>query len=348
MASNAGAGAGRWLFWLVVCATAASSTLALADPTPQQKELARDLMQKGYAARNAHDFKLALQSFQSADEIMHVPTTAFEVARSQTDLGLLIEAHETLLSVIRMPEKPGEPQAFRDARGYAKVLDEQVVPRIAQIRISVQGAAPGHAPTVTVDGTKLPDGALLVPYKVDPGHHVVEAKSDTADGRAETDVAERETKEVGVVLAASPSAAVTPPQTASAAPSQPAASSAPEVAPPRRGGLRPLVWTGFGLAIVGMAAGTVTGIVVLHDRGTIASQCNGTRCPPSTYDELSTAGTLATVSTVSFIVAGVGAGVGLTAWLFGRGGDSASQPPSSGVRVRPYVWLGSAGVSGTF
>jgi hypothetical protein len=326
---------------LVLAALALPPAPAMADPTPQQKELARDLMQKGYAARAAHDLKVALESFKAADDIMHVPTTGFEVARSQADLGMLVEAHETLVEVMRTPDKPGDPQAFRDARGYAKVLDQQLAPRIPQLRISVSGAT---SAAVSVDGVDLPAGGLLVPYKVDPGHHVVVAKTDALSGRAETDVAEGDVKDVWVTLQA-PSSGPTPPP-----PAAPAAPESTEPESPSHRGFGPLAWVGLGVAAVGVGVGAVTGVMTLSDKSSIASQCNGTRCPPSTYGKIDSANTLATISTVSFVVGGAGAALGVAAWFLGWGVDQPSAAPASGstVRVEPWVGLGSAGVGGRF
>src|SRR5438445_7585866 len=91
---------------LFALALALLSTRALAEPTPPQKDLARSLMQKGRDARQAHDNKAALESFKAADDIMHVPTTGFEVARALADLGRLVEAHDVLLRVMAIPERP--------------------------------------------------------------------------------------------------------------------------------------------------------------------------------------------------------------------------------------------------
>ncbi|HEX8793735.1 MAG TPA: hypothetical protein VF765_22485 [Polyangiaceae bacterium] len=329
--------------WLLLAAgVALFATPAAADPSPQQKELARDLMQRGYAARGAHDPKVALESFKGADDIMHVPTTGFEVARSQADLGLLVEAHETLLQVMRMKERPGEPQAFRDARGYAKVLDQQLGPRIPQLRISVSGAP---SATVNVDGTELPEGALLVPYKVDPGHHVVAATAGAVTGRTETDVGEGEVKDVQVSLQATPTPAPAPPPAAPIVPE----SAEPEATPAHRG-FGPLAWAGFGIAVVGVGVGAVTGVMTLNGKSSVASECNGKLCPPSTYDKIDSANTLATVSTIAFAVGGAGAALGLAAWFLGWGAESPSSAPSSGqaVHIEPRIGLGTAGVGGSF
>lgn len=331
---------GRGLGWLVAPALVALAASALADPSPQQKELARDLMHKGYAARSGHDLKLALESFKGADDIMHVPTTRFEVARSQADLGLLLEAHETLVELQRMPEKSDESQAFREARGYAKVLDQQIVPRIPQLRISISGAS---SAAVSVDGTDLPDSALLVPYKVDPGHHVIVAKSGAAEGRAEVDVTETQAKDVWITLQAPSPAPVAAPS------SPPATEPAAAEETPRHHGFGPAAWAGFGVAVAGIGVGAVTGIVTLNDKSSVATQCNGTRCPPSTYDKIDSANTMATISTVGFLVGGVGAVVGAAAWFFGWGVEPPSSPANgTGLRLAPAIGLGSIGLDGSF
>ncbi|HVJ21717.1 MAG TPA: hypothetical protein VM686_40210, partial [Polyangiaceae bacterium] len=72
------------LLALVGCAAAAS-----AEPAEAEKAEARALMAEGRARREKRDFEGALASFGKADAIMHVPTTSFEVARTQVELGRL-------------------------------------------------------------------------------------------------------------------------------------------------------------------------------------------------------------------------------------------------------------------
>src|SRR5579884_1405121 len=82
---------------------------ARADPTAADRETARALMDDGRALREKNDLRGALQRFKAADDIMHVPTTALEVARTQIPLGLLVEARDTIARIRLMPAKPGEP-----------------------------------------------------------------------------------------------------------------------------------------------------------------------------------------------------------------------------------------------
>jgi hypothetical protein len=335
-------------------ALALTARTALADPTPEQKELARGLMQRGRDARQAHDDKQAFESFKAADDIMHVPTTGFEVARSQADLGQLVEAHETLQRVMLLPERPDDSQGFRDARGYAKVLDDELLQRIPQLRIAVDGGPTDGSLRLSVDGVALPPAAQLVPYKVDPGHHVVLAGAGGAEGRAEVDVQERETKDVAVHAGpASPAPATV------AAPSPPASASLPPATPPpatppptpdaagssgRAGGLGTITWIGGGVAAAGVIVGSITGALAISDNHTLSSECNGPRCPPSANGTLQSANGLATASTVSFVVAGAGAGLALAGFLWLRPAPTAT----SGVRVTPWIGLEAAGLDGAF
>jgi hypothetical protein len=203
----------------------------------------------------------------------------------------------------------------------------------------VTGAAEGATPAVTIDGTPIASAALAVPFKLNPGHHVLEAKTKTAAGKAEVDVAEKETKDVAIALVAT---GVTSTDTAPPPP-EPPPEKPPE--PPPSGG-RTLTYVGFGVAAVGVVLGGITGYVSISKKNDAQNGCKGNLCPPATYDTIDQANTMATISTVSFIVAGAGATVGVLSLILRS--DPAPTPPSTGVRATPWIGLGSAGVRGTF
>src|SRR5229473_5030248 len=87
------------------------SSAALADPDEASRAAARNFMTEGRARKERNDLKGALESFRSADAIMHVPTTGVEVARAQVDLGDLLEAHETLDALLARQPAANEPPA---------------------------------------------------------------------------------------------------------------------------------------------------------------------------------------------------------------------------------------------
>jgi hypothetical protein len=105
------------------------------------------------------------------------------------------------------------------------------------------------------------------------------------------------------------------------------------------------VYAGFGLAAAGVVVGSITGGLAFAKASTVGGQCNKNDCPTSVDGDLSAGRTLATVSTVSFVAAGVGAAAGVVAWAL----SPRRKPAATGaVDVVPWVGLGSAGVRGTF
>ena len=334
--------------WIVASLLAA--TAAHADPTSADRETARTLMQQGRESRAKGDLKEALKRFKGADDIMHVPTTALEVAKAQVALGLLVEARDFIAEIRQTASRPNEPAPFKEARAKADDLDASLNGRIPSLLIAVKGAPEGEQPTVSVDGTQLPAGALGLPRTVDPGHHVVVAKVVTktsqGEGKQEIDVREGEQKpvEVALVMTATPEQAEQP----SPAP------QGPEAPPPPTRSHSPtvLTWAGIGLAGAGVIAGTVTGLMSMSKKSTLQSECPNGVCGPGTASsDYDAANTYALVSTIGFIAAGVGAGVAVVTMIVGHEEPSAlpAQPPSSeGLVVRPWIGIGGAGMSGTF
>src|SRR5580692_6857338 len=163
-----------WSSWAAVAVLSLAGS-AFAEPSAADKETARRLMSEGRAQRDAKDLAAALQSFQAADALMHVPTTALEVARTQIALGKLVEAHDKLLAMDRIPATPDEPRPFVEARAAAETLGNDVEARIPTLKITILGLSAGATPTVLVDGTEIPPAALMAKRAIDPGHHVVTA-----------------------------------------------------------------------------------------------------------------------------------------------------------------------------
>jgi hypothetical protein len=318
------------------------SASALAEPTATEKDTARGLMADGRTKRDANDLKGALKSFIAADAIMQVPSTGWEVARTQEMLGLWVEARDTALRVGRIPDQPHEPPAFQEARTKAMALVDALDAKIPLLMITVKGAAEGAKLTVSIDNSAtIPGAALAAPIKVNPGHHVIIAKTETASGTQEIDVLEKEKKDVAVELKPVTDATPTP------TPTDTPTDTPPAPPPETKHTMRTVAFVGFGVAGAGLIAGTVTGFLTLSAKSSALDGCRDNRCPPSAFSDLDRASTMATISTVSFIVAGVGAGVGVVALIIG---DKPKEPPAatSGMRVTPWIGVGSAGVHGSF
>ncbi len=317
--------------------------------TASDRETARSLMDEAFARREKGDHRGALERFEAADALMHVPTTGLEAARERIALGMLIEARELLSTVARYPPKPGEPAPFGEARMHAQKLDDELGARVPQLRIVLRGADGGGPITVTVDGADVPAATLIAPRKVNPGSHTVVARAAGRERREQITLRERETKEVLLDLAVGTSPAQAPPSAAPAATPATArdpSDKAPENEPPSDPSSAPriLLWSGVAVAGVGALVGTVTGVMSLSAVSSAKSGCtDGKLCPPPTYADIDRARSLGNVSTAAFVLAGGGVALAVVGYLLGRGA-----PRTPETALTPYLGPGSAGVRGSF
>jgi hypothetical protein len=315
--------------------TSALSHPARADePTAADRETARTLMEEGRALRDQKDLKGALDRFQRADAIMHVPSTGYELAETQVGLGLLVEAKDTLAHIRAIPAAPNEPRPFREARRRADELDGSLAGRIPGLTITVTGAPPGVTPSVTIDGAPVPAAVLGVPRRVDPGHHVLVATVDGGEGREEADVAESETRPVTIAITMTTPSAPAPAEVAAPPP------------PPRSHTLTYASIALGGVGVAGLGVGAVTGILTLSKKSSLSTECGAShQCPPSAFGDLDSAHTTATISTAAFVAGGVCLAAGVTGFFLTRKGASSGDDHAE---VTPWIGPGGAGLSGRF
>lgn len=314
------------LGWVLSTASAAA-----AEPTPPEREAARTLLLSGREKRKNGQLMGALEDFERAHAIMRVPTTGLDLGKTQQELGLLVEARTTFLEAARHPAKANESRAFKRARKEAKQLADEIAPRLATLTISVSAEA-----RVKLDDADISSSSINVPLKVNPGKHEIVATLADDEKRETIMVVEGETKTVEFTLAGAP-------------PPPPGAEKPPGSEEPRaETSTSSLVWIGGGVAAVGLAVGAVTGLMAFGIHGDVASRCQGgTRCPEDTHADIDRGETLGTVSTVGFVVAGVGAAVLVYGLLNPQA--NAPKPDAAPAEARRPRWIaGPFGVAGTF
>jgi hypothetical protein len=321
----------RILAVLVSAFALAASMPALAEPSLADRETARSLMEDGDQKRDKGDLKGALKSFEAADAIMKVPTTGLEVAKVQAALGLLLEARETLQRVMRIPPKPGEPAPFPVARKNAEQLSNELGTRLPSVQVTIVNAEAGSTPTVMIDNDTIPAAAAGVPRKVNPGPHVVLVKAGSAEKREEFSVNERDIKIVNVDLKPAPAPGPTP-----------------ETSGGKTGTGKILMFGGFGLAIVGVGVGTVTGLMSISKTNELKEECPNNLCPAGRQGDVDSAQSLGNLSTVAFIVGGVGIAVGVVGLIM-TGRESKEAPAAqTKPQIRPLVGGTYVGLGGSF
>ena len=86
------------------------------------------------------------------------------------------------------------------------------------------------------------------------------------------------------------------------------------------------------------------------------THCDGNQCDPSYEGDADSAATLGNVSTVGFVIGGLGVGAGVVLLVLRSGSDTAEAPvassrlrgPFARPTVEPVVGLGAAGLRGRF
>ena len=323
----------------VVLASLAVAVVAQAEPSPAARETARSLMDRGYERMKKGETSGALEDFKGADAIMRVTSTGLAVGQALEKLGRLVDARDKYLEVARVPPKPGESNQIRDARAQADKLQGQVAERIPSIKFEVAGLPATVQPTVKVDSEVLDATTLTLPWKVDPGKHVVVGSAAGFNDLAlDVVLAEREQKTLTLTFVAVPKTALLPKQVVKTPLLPP---------PPEKHGFSAFLWAGIGVTTLGVAAGSVTGVMSLGAVADAKANCPGNVCPETERDTIDNARLLAHLSTGSFALGGLGLGL-LGYGLFDSGVFGGDRDAKTAFTVEPLVGPGSFALRGTF
>jgi len=208
----------------------------------------------------------------------------------------------------RLPEQAKEPAPFRKAREDGDKLSEDLETRTPVVTVVVKG---GSNAKLTVDDIPVPNAAIGLPLRINPGHHTIGANTPTARGEADVDIAEGEKKDVTIALVQKPLADSAPPPETSETHPKKGGSYAPAIIP-------------FSVAGAGAIVGGITGVMTLSKQSDLASACPNKICGPSNHGDIDSANTLGLVSTISFIAAGVCAATGVVLIFVGKPKREAS------------------------
>jgi hypothetical protein len=332
----------------IAAALVLGSSRANAEPSLTDRATARALMDEGDRDVAQKDLTAALKAYRGADAIMHVPTTAIEVARTEEQLGLLLEAYETAYAILRAPPLPHEPAAFAASRTAATALVANLGGRIPSLEVRLPGLLAGVRPSLTVDGEPVPPETIALPRRVNPGKHaVVVSAPGYARATREVTVSEREKAAVEVRLQAAPAVGggvvapgpVTAPIAAAAATAPPQARARHSMA---------LTYTMLAVGGAGVVAGAVTGFMSLSSVSSASCNSKNVCTAPGASGDLSTGKSLAWASDVTFGIGIIGVAAA-TVLYFTRPSD-APAPSSATLRVTggPTQSGGMLGVVGSF
>jgi len=331
-------------------ALAALGLLALsASPSPAQtteeRAGARAAADQGYDAFKAGRWATAIDLFSRAETLVHSPVHVLFLARSQAKLGLLLEAKEAYLQVLREPAAAAAPSSgVKQAHADAERELAELEPQIPSVSIQIEGAVPSEVIEVTQDGLPLSSALIGVARPLNPGQHIWRAASESRPPvTVQRNIETGTENQVNLRLAPQREVELV------AAPPRPA--SAPQDTPPPAKSGGPSGWVYAGLGVTAVGAGVGIGFLLhknhLEDQilETCNPDCTATADNVQRKEDADQAGL---ISAVGFIGAGVGLTSALVFWLLEPDETASAGSAAATADWQPWIGLYSAGVSGRF
>lgn len=332
-----------------------TSALLLAAPALAQdaKEAARDAYSKGRDAFEAGNYQEASSELAKSWRLVRMPDTALWAAMAAEKEGKLVEAAKLYREAIALvpdaswPKEAWKVEAQQKAQREAQSKLDALAPRIPTLSIEASGRNLADL-EVAIDGSKLATDSAAHGHELDPGNHTVSVT--TKEGQTRTQLvtlAEGERRKVRFEMAPS-SASPRPTPSQQTAPSSDATSTQRgHVAPGQpnskttRGPFPVVGWVAAGVGAAGVLAGATAGAIALakYKQADCGSEH---RCDDATYDRYAPSyDRWRNVSTVGFIVGGVGAAaVGIT-WLVTAPKRENAEPLSVAVGLGGFAMKGT-------
>ncbi len=296
-----GVGAAVTILWQV-------PAFAAGDPGA-----AREQLKLGYNLKEAGKCAEAIPHLAESLRLDAKAITLINLADCEEKTSKLADAMGHWVDARVRAQAEGNKGIEEEATVRVKTLEG----RLARLTVKLATTAPPDA-SVERDGVVLGAPSLGVALPADPGGHVLVVKAKGhADTRADIVLSEGETKTLEVDVGPAVALRV--------APTAPVA---------ERSQVNRLVWVGFGVAAVGAVVGAITGVKALSAGSNAKTACPDLRCRQSAFDDVESGRQIATVSTIAFIVAGIGAGVGLYGLLV------PGKPRKSAWNVAPFAFRG--------
>jgi hypothetical protein len=334
---------------LMLGAVLAWPVSGLAQSADATRAAARRLANEGVADYQSGAYQPASEKLQRAFATVQAPSIGLWSARALAKLGLLVQASERYLEVTRLDAKQGDENVQKQAQADATREYDELQARIPTLTIELTGAARAETARITVDGNAVSRSLLGAAVPLDPGRHRVEAKQGTGVTSASVTLIEGKHETLRLTLRESPAAQPTdtegPPAPATeSSPSTQANPASPARDAPEPHAGRPVptaTWVGLGLAGVGIAAGTVTGLMAKNQRAELSPRCPHDLCDSKDQAAVDKMNALRLVSTIAFVVGGVAAAGAGVSWFVGR-------PEPKRAHVQPFLGVASLGIEGAF
>jgi hypothetical protein len=100
---------------------------------------------------------------------------------------------------------------------------------------------------------------------------------------------------------------------------------------------------------IGLVGGGITGGLALNEHSVLVDECPKNKCPAARQTTLDNFHALATISTIGFIVGGVGVAGGVTLLVLAPSSKNAKDAAGPNkASITPYIGVGEIGAVGRF
>jgi len=302
---------------VVSCALAG---LAWAEPAEAQSgndaAAAEALFREGRALMAEEQYERACPKFAASQRLDGGYGTLYNLGNCYELTGKTASAWATFGQARDLARRDGQAPRVEKAERRTAALE----PRLIRMSVTVSDAAVGTR--VTRDGAVIDPAGWGTPLPVDPGPHDIVV---TAPGRREYKTQVTVSTEGSVEEVVIPALDLVPEVER---PTTPAGGSvAMDADSDDRGGLRTGAYVAGGVGILGLGIGTVLGLLANSKwNDALDNHCQSeSLCTQEGLDLTDDAKSFAGVSTVSFILGGIGTAAGITLFVTSMGGDEPAQ-----------------------
>lgn len=295
-----------------------TSPASAADPSDNSRAVeASKHFGHGVKLSEDGDWRAAVIEFERAYAIAPNYRVLFDIGQSRYQL----HDYPGALAAFQKYLAEGGDLVAPDRRAQVVADVDLLRGRVATLRV----ASATTGAQVTLDDVSLGTTPLTTPTTVGVGRHkIVASKPGFVDVERTFDIAGDETLDVQLDLG----------------------SAQPEPVRTSKGRSLAPALAGFGVAVAGVAAGSIFGLMALGKKSDLDRTCDGKSCPASSQSIYNDARTDGLVSTIGWGAAIVGAGVGAACLVImaPKGSEAAMAQP----RVQLFVGPGWLGTKGTF
>ncbi len=294
----------------VLASVLLAAPVAHADETKEQA--ADRLFREATKLEDSGNYEAACPRLEQSNATNPAIGTQFNLADCYEHLGKLGHALRLFRSVQAIAKAAGKQQREMSARERADALE----PRVPRLHIEVAPGADPPGLDIRADGVTLPPEAWSGGLPLDTGAHTVSAAAPGRIGWSTSFEASR----AGNLRVVVPRLAEIVTQ------------ERPVVAPaPHAGGVPTVALVTGIVGLVGLGVGAIAGGVSLADHNGAVQSCPSHQCTSkSSAGQWNDAVTWGNVSTVAFVVGGVGIAGASVFWLTAPG---SSVPTTAGLAV---------------